>query len=139
MPPLVGDLEEQCAARGVVGLLGRASAVVGVAVIELSEEHGTHSWRCRRRPEPLPSTITLAGGSQDAAVPFERCGLIFVHFGRFRTIQDCPKDFPPCLRHGEFAEPPSSAVGGGQWRRLKTIGRWRTGQRSSLLGALPPA
>src|SRR5262245_24047682 len=88
MPPLVGELEEQCAARGVVGLLGRASAVVGVAVIELSEEHGTHSWRCRRRPEPLPSTITLAGGSQDAAVPFERCGLIFVHFGldseRFR-------------------------------------------------------
>src|SRR5262245_34474226 len=81
MPPLVGELEEQCAARGVVGLLGRASAVVGVAVIELSEEHGTHSWRCRRRPEPLPSTITLAGGSQDAAVPFERCGLIFVHFG----------------------------------------------------------
>src|SRR5262249_27071949 len=58
---------------------------------------------------------------------------------RFRTIQDRPKDFLPCLRHDELAEPPSSALGGGQWRRLKTIGRWRTGQRSSLLGALPLA
>src|SRR5262245_21714849 len=58
---------------------------------------------------------------------------------RFRTIQDRPKDFPPRLRHGELAEPPSSALGGGKWRRVKTIGRWRTGQRSSLLGALPPA
>src|SRR5262245_53260914 len=81
MPPLVGELEEQCAARRVVGLLGRASAVVGVAVIELSEEHGSHSWRCGRKPEPLPSTIALAGGSQDAAVPFDGCGLIFVRFG----------------------------------------------------------
>src|SRR5262245_20969425 len=81
MPPLVGELEEQCAARRVVGLLGRASAVVGVAVIKLSEEHGSHSWRCGRRTEPLPSTIALAGGSQDAAVPFDGCGLIFVYFG----------------------------------------------------------
>ena len=30
MPPLVGELEEQCAARGVLGVLGGAGAVVGV-------------------------------------------------------------------------------------------------------------
>src|SRR5262245_24608573 len=115
MPPLVGDLEEQCAARGVVGLLGRASAVVGVAVIELSEELGTHSWRRRRRPEPLPSTITLAGGSQDAAVPFERCGLIFVHFGldseRFRPA---PWTYRPPRWQAEVA-----VIGGGGSRHVR--------------------
>jgi hypothetical protein len=38
---LVGELEEQCAARGVFSVLGRASAVVGVTIIELSKEHGS--------------------------------------------------------------------------------------------------
>src|SRR5262245_56624379 len=58
---------------------------------------------------------------------------------RLRTIKDRPKVLPPCLMHGGLAEPPNSALGGGRWRRLKTIGRWRIGQRSSLLGALLPA
>jgi hypothetical protein len=99
------------------------------------------------RPPPTPvaasaSTYGRSGserGSQKAALPASGQPSGDLSTRRFRTIQDRPKDFPPCLRHGEVAEPPSSALGGGQWRHLKTIGRWRTGQRSSLLGALPPA
>ena len=82
MPPLVGELEEQCAACGVVGVLGRVSAVVGVAVIELSEEHGrSFPGGAEGGPTP-PSAITLAGESWHAAVQFSPAALIFVHFAQ---------------------------------------------------------
>jgi hypothetical protein len=79
VPPLVGELEEQCAARGVLSVLGRASAVVGVTIIELSEEHGSLPGGAEGGPT-LPSAITLAGRSRDAAVQFSSAVLIFVHF-----------------------------------------------------------
>jgi hypothetical protein len=79
VPPLAGALEEQCAARGVVGVLGRASAFVGVAVVELSEEHGVIPGGAEGGPT-LPSAITLAGGSRNVAVQFSFCGINFRPF-----------------------------------------------------------
>jgi hypothetical protein len=60
-PPLVGELEEQCAARGVLSVLGRAGAVVGVTIIELSEEHGSlpgGAEEARPRPSRLPLLVS---------------------------------------------------------------------------------
>jgi len=79
VPPLVGELEEQCAARGVLGVLGGANAVVGVTIIELSEEHGVIPGGAEGGPT-LPSAITLAGRSRNAATQFSSAVLIFFHF-----------------------------------------------------------
>ena len=57
-PPLVSALEEQCAAGGVVGVLGRASAFVCVLVVELGEKHGRPPGGVEGGPT-LPSAVTL--------------------------------------------------------------------------------
>jgi hypothetical protein len=65
----------------VVGALGGESAFVGVAVIELSEEHGVIPGGAEGGPT-LPSAITLASVSRNAAVQFSPAALNFGHFGR---------------------------------------------------------
>jgi hypothetical protein len=65
----------------VVGALGGESAFVGVAVIELSEEHGVIPGGAEGGPT-LPSAITLGSVSRNAAVQFSPAALNFGHFGR---------------------------------------------------------
>jgi len=65
----------------VLSVLSRASAVVGVTIIELSEEHGSLPGGAEGGPTP-PSAITLAGESRHDAVQFSSAVLIFIHIGR---------------------------------------------------------
>ena len=54
-PPFVGELEKQGATSRVFGLLGGASAVVRVLLVELSERHGSSSIQVRGRPDSCPA------------------------------------------------------------------------------------
>jgi hypothetical protein len=81
LSPFVDELDEHGAMAWVVGALGGESAFVGVAVIELSEEHGVILGGAEGGPT-LPSAITLASVSRNAAVQFSPAALNFGHFGR---------------------------------------------------------
>jgi hypothetical protein len=81
LSPFVDELDEHGAMAWVVGALGGESAFVGVAVIELSEEHGVIPGGAEGGPT-LPSAITLGSVSRNAAVQFSPAALNFGHFGR---------------------------------------------------------
>jgi hypothetical protein len=50
--PLVGDLEKQGAAPGVVGRFGGANAFLRVLLVEVSERHGSYP-SARKGPTPV--------------------------------------------------------------------------------------
>src|SRR5262245_36779464 len=51
--PLVGELEEQCAAFGVFDFFSGANAFVRVLLVQLCKRHGSSSIKCEKGPTPV--------------------------------------------------------------------------------------
>ena len=68
--PLVGELEEQGAACGVVRRFGGPSAFLRVLLVEASERHGSPSIQVRGSPTPAPQVTLLVcrGAAQRGSV-----------------------------------------------------------------------